>query len=533
MAWDRQGSQRELSRAVRDLDARRVAELCGELVAALREDDEPYPAVSARAILGALRSGRHVAHVEQVAEAFLRAGSEDPTIRRHHAQALLDEGHLIAAEAVLERLVAQTGTPDAERAEARGLLGRAYKDMYLATGHGAPERRRAVLERAIAAYRDVYAESPQARWHGINAVALLARAARDGIALDGEPDPAATALSMAAEILAAIDALGDADAWDQASAMQACVALGRPEPALERLDAFLAGADAFAIAGTLRQLVEVWELDPAAEPGARLIPVLQAALLDHDDTRTDVLVGGSDIEQAAGPPDPGFQKVLGTERFESLKWFRTALDRCRAVARIEDASARPVGTGFLVDGPALHAAFPPLVLVTNAHVVGTDSTMALDPGDARVTFRALETDPQAYRVARVLWTSPPGELDTTIAELDAYPAGAAPCPVATKRPALDGTPPPQTYVIGHPSGWDQVMLSVRDNQVLDGDEVRLHYRTPTEGGSSGSPVFNRAWEVIALHHAGAANMPRLHGAGGTYPANEGIWLDCVAGAISL
>ncbi len=159
--------------------------------------------------------------------------------------------------------------------------------------------------------------------------------------------------------------------------------------------------------------------------------------------------------------------------------------------------------------------------------------MALDPADARVTFRALESDPAAYRIARVLWTSPLGELDTTIAELDGYPAEVASCPVASRRPALDGTPPPQTYVIGHPSGWDQVMLSVRDNQVLDGDDVRLHYRTPTEGGSSGSPVFNRAWEVIAVHHAGSATMPRLHGAAGTYPANEGIWLDRIAGAIAV
>ena len=533
MSWDRQASQRELLRCVTDLDTRRVAELCADLVAALREDDEPYPAVPARTILGALRGGRHFAHVEQVAEALVRAGSDDPTVRRQHAQALLDQGHLIAAEAVLDRLVAQTAGAEAEQAQARGLLGRAYKEMYLATGHGAPGRRKLYLERAVAAYGDVYGESPQRRWHGINAVALLARAGREGIAHEGQSETAGAALAMAREILAAVDALGDADAWDQATAMQACIAIGRPVAALERLDAFLAGADAFAIAGTLRQLTEVWEMDAAVEPGASLIPVLQAALLDHEDGRSDIRVGAADLDGAAGAPDPGFEKVLGTERFESLKWFRTALDRCRAVARIEDDGERPVGTGFLVAGAALHANLPALVLVTNAHVVSAGSRTALEPADARVTFRALEHDPATYRIARVLWTSPPGELDTTIAELESYPAEAGSCPVAGRRPALDSEPPPQTYVIGHPSGWDQVMLSVRDNQVLDGDDLRLHYRTPTEGGSSGSPVFNRAWEVIAVHHAGGSSMPRLHGSPGTYPANEGIWLDCVAAAIQV
>ena len=32
----------------------------------------------------------------------------------------------------------------------------------------------------------------------------------------------------------------------------------------------------------------------------------------------------------------------------------------------------------------------------------------------------------------------------------------------------------------------------------------LHYETDTEPGSSGSPVFNDQWEVVALHHASVA-----------------------------
>jgi len=39
----------------------------------------------------------------------------------------------------------------------------------------------------------------------------------------------------------------------------------------------------------------------------------------------------------------------------------------------------------------------------------------------------------------------------------------------------------------------------------------MHYRTPTDPGSSGSPVFNAKWEVVALHHAGSPATPRLHG----------------------
>ena len=32
--------------------------------------------------------------------------------------------------------------------------------------------------------------------------------------------------------------------------------------------------------------------------------------------------------------------------------------------------------------------------------------------------------------------------------------------------------------------------------------LRVRYATNTEGGSSGSPCFNKDWDLIALHHYG-------------------------------
>jgi V8-like Glu-specific endopeptidase len=186
-----------------------------------------------------------------------------------------------------------------------------------------------------------------------------------------------------------------------------------------------------------------------------------------------------------------------------------------------------MGTGFVVKGADLHPSLQMNVLITNAHVVSDELRSALPHDRAFVTFWGLDRPPpyERHRITRTIWSSLPHELDTTIVELDGLPAGVATCPLAGNRPLLD--PAPQTFIIGHPKGWEQPMFSIQDNYLLDADDTMLHYRTPTEEGSSGSPVFNELWELIALHHRGLSQMPRLHGQAGTYPANEGIWIETI------
>ena len=55
-------------------------------------------------------------------------------------------------------------------------------------------------------------------------------------------------------------------------------------------------------------------------------------------------------------------------------------------------------------------------------------------------------------------------------------------------------------IVQHPKG-EKKQVSLRENRVVDVLESFLHYETDTEPGSSGSPVFNDQWEVVALHHA--------------------------------
>ena len=56
-------------------------------------------------------------------------------------------------------------------------------------------------------------------------------------------------------------------------------------------------------------------------------------------------------------------------------------------------------------------------------------------------------------------------------------------------------------IIQHPRGRRKE-IAIHNNQVIRVQDKVLHYRTDTEPGSSGSPVTNNDWQLVALHHAG-------------------------------
>lgn len=57
------------------------------------------------------------------------------------------------------------------------------------------------------------------------------------------------------------------------------------------------------------------------------------------------------------------------------------------------------------------------------------------------------------------------------------------------------------YIIQHPVGGRKRIGFVR-NQIADFNDRVVHYLTDTQGGSSGSPVFDADCRLIAIHHMG-------------------------------
>lgn len=88
-------------------------------------------------------------------------------------------------------------------------------------------------------------------------------------------------------------------------------------------------------------------------------------------------------------------------------------------------------------------------------------------------------------------------------------------------PLKDVAVHPEDYVniIQHPHGREK-QIALYHNVVQFVGSGRVQYLTDTEPGSSGSPVFNSQWEVVALHHAGG-DLPEP-GTGRVVYRNEGI-----------
>jgi endonuclease G len=81
-------------------------------------------------------------------------------------------------------------------------------------------------------------------------------------------------------------------------------------------------------------------------------------------------------------------------------------------------------------------------------------------------------------------------------------------------------------IIQHPAQDPLKVVMTRNLVADDATATRVQYYADTKRGSSGSPVFNKLWEVIALHHSGGPYPPESAtgetGEDMLYEFNEGI-----------
>ena len=523
MSWNDPALRTTLNQALNKFKWREVGELCQQTVARIKSEPSTIDDRLAKDLLSMLRRKRQFASMAQLAEAMLRSGLNTFVVRRQYAQSLIDQGVLTPAELLLQSVVQQAQENSLDYREARGLIGRIYKQVYVNQNDPASPANRSNLDRALTEYLDVYRRNPQKSWwHGINAVALLARAKRDGFPTTGRPESE----DLAKEILAAIEEeeqnSDDLPPWDLATKVEAYVALGDTEQAASTARTYVdsSDADAFEIFSTLRQFEEVWQLKETEPPGNLLLPVLRTGHIEKSGAMSegDPKDLKAEAEALADNMDH-LEAIFGTDRMQTYKWYKQGLDQCNSIARIERRNGQGHGTGWLVKAADFFPGEPGVLVVTNDHVISeVANPLAIFPKDCQVNFQAMSEVLQVEE--KVRWSSPYTQLDATFLKLKQEPK-APPLTLHTSLVQMN-EPPPRMYIIGHPRGRD-LEISMQDNYLVACNESLVHYRTPTEPGSSGSPVFEaNAWEVVALHHKGKDKMKRIDGQDGFYEANEGV-----------
>jgi V8-like Glu-specific endopeptidase len=516
-----------------------------DLAAAVRQiadsietGSEPPAALQVRAALKALNGARHFDHTKTIGSVWHGRRGIDPTIQKQYAQAQIELGAFGDAQTLLLQALeaAKTSTdPQAaiETPEYRGLLGRIRKQMYVQSGDANE------LVGATDEYLKQY-DFKKLFYHGINIVAL--RMEEERLQLRDRPGASTTQMAEQVLQLATNSYWRDSsDHWSLATASEACLALTAGDPNGEWCDRaelwlyrFLnhANTNAFAVESYARQLREIWRGNPLGGPSCadRL-----AAIIERHVRRTERRwsIEPAKVREVLADPTV-LEKNFSNERTFNVATLKKMLELCPNIGCVIDSTGARLGTGFLMEGAAFRLN-EPLVFVTNAHVISDEWETSIPSSDAQVTFE-IETvaarRPVPHAVKKVLFTSDPGELselsktleklDVTIVSLDTVPANVPGLKPAANVPLP--SPTTKAFVVGHPAAG-ALQFSLHDSMLLDvcDDERLMHYRTPTDPGSSGSPVFNSNWQVVALHHGGAPNVRRLHGEG-EYEANEGITL---------
>jgi V8-like Glu-specific endopeptidase len=195
------------------------------------------------------------------------------------------------------------------------------------------------------------------------------------------------------------------------------------------------------------------------------------------------------------PVDLEPETILHVNVLKQISWIQHAIEVSKSVCRV--LTSKGLGTGFLI---------APNLLMTNNHVIPDPD--AANQAQAEFNYQQDITGkylrPYRYRLNPAMFhTSPLGKLDYTIVGIE--PATELPSLESWGylglTPSADPIPSEHVVIIQHPNGGlKQIALTA--NQVIKLNKPYILYTTDTMPGSSGAPVFNDLWQVIAIHHAG-------------------------------
>jgi len=247
-----------------------------------------------------------------------------------------------------------------------------------------------------------------------------------------------------------------------------------------------------------------------------LLELLEEVPSKVSEALSPVTVPVTSVEQLIIPQEVNLETILGINNLKQISWIERGLQLSKSVCRI--LTPQGLGTGFLI---------APDLLMTNNHVIPDPTVAAQSVAEFNYQYNleGKELPTCRYQLTKHPFHSNP-VLDYTI-------VGILPDPQKPEledwghtflNPNADPVPGEHVIIIQHPNGGPkQIVLTA--NQVVSLKDHRLHYTTDTMPGSSGSPVFNDLWQVIAIHHAGGTLQ--INAKGDKRFVNEGILMSAI------
>lgn len=451
-------------------------------------------------VLQKLRSAQYDQELEKAACQTLEANGFNPSVMRLQAQALIDQGNLQGATSVLETLNEQIDWNNLEKNEVVGLIGRVKKQQYVESQEGH------YLQSAIQHYQQGWnAKKGDYRWTGINYAALMARQDRDNASTSNS----AVVQEVASQIISEVELLqtgNQATLWDYGSAMEASIALDDKDAAYRWAKAYVKQPtiDAFALAGTIRQLDEIWASGNNSSLANILKPVLQHELFLKPGS--NVMLQDIDLSD-----NEGFEAIYGNFGITALSLLENILTKARSVVQIARRSdGIGFASGFVIRGGDLDSELgDKLILLTNAHAINENPENSRDgvrPSDVLVNFTKEDGEPSC-RIGKKLFFSKKTELDIWVSELDwsrsdDEPVQESQLELTFYEPIIpdEASRIEPAYVVGHPGRDGPISISMNNNAIISYERPYVQYQSPTLRGSSGGPTLTANLDVFAVHH---------------------------------
>jgi endonuclease G len=222
-------------------------------------------------------------------------------------------------------------------------------------------------------------------------------------------------------------------------------------------------------------------------------------------TRICEIIGTSPVRAAPTTPpattwkgfgDPTAERIIQSQpTLLDIAFLRRGVELSAGVCRllVTLSGHKYYGTAFRIAND---------LLLTNHHVLLDRSKRPVPATEVEAWFgyeRTFEGSQLPYTVVPCDPETITGDRRDDWAVVHTKDTMPDDVPIIEIRGATPVAVDDRVYIIQHPRGGPK-KIGMIHNVVRHVDDHVIQYLTDTEGGSSGAPVFNEQWELVALHH---------------------------------